>query len=112
ADQRRVVAAAPELVAEIGKARVERNGVLHRTVVHQVEAGQQAGPRRAARRTLGEVVAEGDAFGAQAVEVGQLQVVGAELGQHQAAPLVYDDQQDVPSRWHANSPWLDRRSIR
>ena len=104
ADQRRIIAAAPQLVAEVGEAQIERNRVLHRAMVHQIEAGQQAGPRRSARRTLGEMVAEGDTFRAEPVDVGQLQVARAQLGQHQAAPLVDHDQQDVLHRLHAESP--------
>ena len=75
ADQRCVVAAATQLVAEIGEAGIERNGVLHRAVVHLVKAGQQARPRRPAGRTLGEMIAEGDALGAQPVDVRQLKII-------------------------------------
>ena len=107
ADQGRVVAAAPQLVRQVGEAVVERDGVLHRPVVHQVLAGEQARPRRPAGHALGEMVAEGHALGAQPVDVGQLQVVRSELGQHQSAPLVDDDQKDVSAGGHAFSPWLD-----
>jgi hypothetical protein len=87
-------------VRQVGEAARQRNGVLHRAVIHQVLAGQQAGPRRAARHTLREMVAEGHALGAERIDVGQLQIVRAEPGQHQPAPLVDDDQQHVLAGWH------------
>ncbi len=108
ADQGRIVAGAAQLMGQVGEAAVERNGVLHRAMVHQVLAGQQAGPRRPAGHALGEVVAEGDALGAQPVEVGELEVVRAELGQHQPAPLVDDDQKDVLGCGHADFPVIGR----
>ncbi len=87
-------------MGKVGEARIERNGVLHRAMIHQVEAGQQAGPRRPAGRALGEMIAEGDALGAQPVDARQLQIIRAQLGQHQAAPLVDDDQQDILGGLH------------
>ena len=105
ADQRGIVAAAPQLVRQVGEAVRQRNGVLNGAVVHQVLAGQQAGPRRAARHTLREVVAERHALGTQPVQIGQFQIVRAELGQHQAPPLVNHDHQDVLGSWHAFPHW-------
>jgi hypothetical protein len=111
ADQRRIVAAAAQLVGQVGETRIERNRVLHRAVIHHVEPGQQAGTRRPAGRALGEMVAESHALGAQPVDVGQLEVIRPELGQHQAAPLVDDDQQDILAGRHAFSPFLAERPI-
>ena len=107
ADQGRVVAALAQLVAEVGEARVERNGVLHCAMIHLVEAGQQAGARRTAGCGLCEMIAEGHALLAEPIDVRHLEVVRPELGQHQAAPLVDDDQKDVLGRRHADSPWLE-----
>src|SRR5262249_60888769 len=47
-------------------------------------------------------------LGAQPVDVGQFQIVRPELGQHQAAPLVDDDQQDILGRRHAGRPRSER----
>ncbi len=107
ADQGCVVAALAQLMAKVGEARIERNGVLHCAMIHLVEAGQQAGPRRAAGCGLREMIAEGHALLAQAMDVRHLEVIRPELGQHQAAPLVDDDQKDVLGRMHADSPWLE-----
>src|SRR5206468_7275016 len=41
---------------------------------------------------------------AEPVDVRDLEVIGPELGQHQPAPLVDDDQKDVLGRVHAVSP--------
>jgi len=96
-----IVAALAQLVRQVGEALVERNRVLHRAMVHQVLPGQQARPRRPTGHTLREVVAEGHALGTQPVDIGQLEVIRPELGQHQPAPLVDHDEQDVPGGWHA-----------
>jgi hypothetical protein len=87
-------------MAEIGMAPVERDGVLHRPMVHLVEPGQQAGAAGTAGHRLGEVVAKGDAGFAQRVDVGRAQHARpgsgrAKLGEEVAAPLVDDDEQHV-----------------
>ena len=52
AEERRVVAALPRLQRDVGEAGVERRAISPRAVVHQVEPGQEAGPRRPAGGAL------------------------------------------------------------
>ena len=81
-------------------ALVERDGVLDRAMVHQIEAGQQAGASRAARHAGRDVVGEGHPFGAEPVEIrrleeGLLAARAQQMRDEIGAPLVDDDQKDV-----------------
>ena len=100
ADQRRVIADRPQRLAEIEMALVQRNRVLHGPVIHQIEAGQQARPCRPAWHAGCHVVGEGDALGAEAVQVRRpeegLDAPRPQEMRHEIrAPLVDDDEEDV-----------------
>lgn len=83
-------------------ARVGRHGVLHRPVIHQVQAGQQAGARRAAGHGGGDVVAEGHAFPAEPVQVRRAQEIRSERRDEVGSPLIHDDEQHVAPLGHAS----------
>ena len=81
-------------------ALVERHRVLHGAMVHQIKAGQQAGPGRAARNAGGDMVGEGHALGAEPVEVRRLEEGLLALGPQQmrdeiSPPLVDDNKENV-----------------
>ena len=95
ADQCGVQPAGAHRTGQGGVAGIERDPVLHLPVVHQVQPGMQAGPRRATRDAGGDVVAKRHAGAAQPVEVGRAQMRGAEMGNMVGAPLIDDDQQHI-----------------
>jgi len=83
-----------------GAKGIQRHGVLHSAVVHQMEARQQAGERRAAGHAGGDVVAEGHALPAQPVQIGGFQEIRAQGGDEIRPPLIDHDKQHILSQRH------------
>ena len=95
AEERRLVAQLPGDEGDVGVAGVERRAVEHRPVVHQVHAGVERRPARAARRGLGEMAAERDAAGRESIEVRGAHDRVARAAEAVAAPLVDGHEQHV-----------------
>ncbi len=94
AEEGRVIAGLAHLAGDIGQPVVQRRAVLHRAVVHHIEAGQHAGARGPAGRALGVVAPEGDALLGQPVEMRRAHDGVAKRREALAPPLVRRDEED------------------
>ncbi len=95
AEERGLVAQPAADERDVVVAGVEWRPVEHRPVVHQVQAGVEAGPARPARRRLGEMAPERDPAGGQAVEVRRAHDGMSGRAEAVAPPLVSGDEQDI-----------------
>ena len=90
---------------------VQGDAILHDPMRHHVLTGKQRCPRRCTGRALSIVIAEGDPFAAQRVQVRCLDAGMLQKGNCVAAPLIDNDEQDILNFGHAGIS-LEARGIK
>ena len=83
---------------------IQRNSILHRPVVHEVQAGEERGTGGATGHGVAEVVPKGHAFTTETVDVGCGQKACAQDGQEISTPLVNDSKKYVLKQSYQTYP--------
>ena len=103
AEQQRIIACLAHLQRHVGVMRSQRRTVAHRTVIHGVKPGEQAGARRPAGVGYRIVPLKTHRLVSKTANVGKIHMIGQRAVQAIGPQLVDDDEQNV-SALHVKAP--------